>query len=636
MRIASVIRIIFSIVLFIFLANTAIAQQDSPPADWMVIHARHSSRQGQNIISVAGRTSYPDGTFIYIALAFRETRLEWTRVEVSRGSFYIDWTPRKRLFPAYFIVEAVYYPERQPAHLSCKLEGKSKQSVTYPIRVGTPEDVRKFREARLKEYERRAERLKTLYDKIKAEYSKQVADISKINARAWLGKKDRWRNALTRERESFIEHREEWMTERYPDIADAFVGVIEFIGQFLESATSFILDPSPRVDPHLGEQITPSIILEDFDLQMTHLFDNIHKAIEAKRAGENEELLRHIVVSCFGSYQNLNAGFHSLSKKRDLSDLSKNWAVVISKWEKEFTAIVNEVRRLGESPMPDTVGGVMGCVVELADMLTTLKLLYDAQVTMGKTDSTPEIEKQKRKFLESYVTIMEKLRVPDILGETFAALGEGVPKLPSETTPDVHEMIMEKITALSSDSIEERLRALSFLVTLGSIVQPYFEERLNSDDIRLSTMCLIGLGWLGEKDSLPKLIEVLEREEEPEIVKAAAEAISYLEDSSAVPHLLERLSKEVDSSARIALIEAIARLSGPECIDSFIDLLDDRNADVRHAAKEIIERFVETSIPMHDKMSAGERRRIVERFRRWWQENRSRYLNQESEGQEPE
>ena len=136
--------------------------------------------------------------------------------------------------------------------------------------------------------------------------------------------------------------------------------------------------------------------------------------------------------------------------------------------------------------------------------------------------------------------------------------------------------------------MDEKSKALQ-LAALRSLGQLQYQKALpeirpflDEPDPRLRRTAAITLGYLKDRASMPKLLEIAGDDESPLVRPAAVEALGLIGDAQVIDKLLPFVD---DSNAylRAALAHALSSLDGdtPEVQEALIKLLDD---DVRHVA----------------------------------------------------
>lgn len=136
-------------------------------------------------------------------------------------------------------------------------------------------------------------------------------------------------------------------------------------------------------------------------------------------------------------------------------------------------------------------------------------------------------------------------------------------------------------------------RALARVATPN--VVDFLVASLNETDPAVLLALLEGVKTVHARPALPRIQQILrDHRAEPELVKAAIEALGDIGDPEAVPIVVGFLAgsqPEKDQKARWAAANSLGKLRSPAAVDALIALLDDPFNDLRQAAVEALGRI---------------------------------------------
>jgi HEAT repeat protein len=124
---------------------------------------------------------------------------------------------------------------------------------------------------------------------------------------------------------------------------------------------------------------------------------------------------------------------------------------------------------------------------------------------------------------------------------------------------------------------------------------PGLVEALDSEDARIRSAAVKTLGEIGDPNSVPDLLQVVNREPDSNIRWLATGALSKI-GQAAVPGLTKALRDE-DWKVRRSACEALWGMGDVTAVPSLVEALLDRNDVVRQAAASALEAMGATSVP---------------------------------------
>ncbi|MCB9709452.1 MAG: sulfatase-like hydrolase/transferase [Myxococcales bacterium] len=182
----------------------------------------------------------------------------------------------------------------------------------------------------------------------------------------------------------------------------------------------------------------------------------------------------------------------------------------------------------------------------------------------------------------------ERARVVDLRGEIHAWL-DAVTKPPGEhASTDPYELALARgrlgnreslpvlIEILQRKSLpkERRRDAAQLLGTLAdNRAVPSLRKAMADHDPSVAQEAAIALGRLYQPQARGALLRLLSREEDPDVRARAAIALGRLRERAAVPALIEGLDSTSRDSERIETIRWLGRLRDRQAVEPLIDLL---------------------------------------------------------------
>ncbi|MBN1384660.1 MAG: HEAT repeat domain-containing protein [Elusimicrobia bacterium] len=109
---------------------------------------------------------------------------------------------------------------------------------------------------------------------------------------------------------------------------------------------------------------------------------------------------------------------------------------------------------------------------------------------------------------------------------------------------------------------------------------PVLIEMLNDPDPGVKIAACDALGLMREQSATDKIISLLD-DKEPQVRQSACVALGYIGNPKAKPELVKRVTKDSSDSVRTQAILILGNMRAEESVDTLIDVLEDKNLDVR-------------------------------------------------------
>lgn len=179
---------------------------------------------------------------------------------------------------------------------------------------------------------------------------------------------------------------------------------------------------------------------------------------------------------------------------------------------------------------------------------------------------------EKKEALEALLSYDLNEELIAIVANLFADSDKGVRDAASmlftlQPYPEVPNHI---VRYCFSDDISIRNMAGEVLLKNGEYSIPALVNELgigNSDDEKF---IIDILGWIGNSQPVPQIIEVLKTNKDENVILACAEALGNMQAEEAVPILLELLENDVDEILTPTVMEALGKIGNKEAIDHFM------------------------------------------------------------------
>lgn len=163
---------------------------------------------------------------------------------------------------------------------------------------------------------------------------------------------------------------------------------------------------------------------------------------------------------------------------------------------------------------------------------------------------------------------------------------------------------------------------INSLITIGDTrAIPLFKQEVYSKKYRVRIGCLRGLYKLADTDeALPLLIEAL-RDDHPEVRRTALTFIGWKDCAEAVPSVTQCLRDE-ESRVRRAAVSTLANLKDNASILPLINVLGDKDLEVREKALEAIQAILGEDIVFDVHASRKAIVEAIDTLKDWWQNER--------------
>jgi HEAT repeat protein len=186
--------------------------------------------------------------------------------------------------------------------------------------------------------------------------------------------------------------------------------------------------------------------------------------------------------------------------------------------------------------------------------------------------------------------LLDRLARANTLARPWAALALGVlqRELSSAGGPRRTEIDTALRAAMSdAASVDERAAlAVAFGLSGDATAAPVLAKLLEeSNDDLLQSSAAVSLGWLGARDSIPLLREVLRNSGvRAEVLKSAAIGLALMHDRELVAELVERLRTGSSLAVQSSLASALGWIGDARAIDPLLAILaDSRGQPLAHA-----------------------------------------------------
>jgi len=193
------------------------------------VKAKFSKQSENGIVSINGKTNFPDGALIYIFLKRQSIYMALKEVPVKDGKFSIIFGSFKKRFSfGRYMVEADFIPDRQTANISNKLGSKNMQlveGVCY-LTVGSEEEIKKFQKNTILSLNAIITELSGLYRNLNNEYRTNLEALDVNNWDKWS---KNWLDQLEGIKEKNKLRNREYAVSLYPRIEDIIKSAIYYL-----------------------------------------------------------------------------------------------------------------------------------------------------------------------------------------------------------------------------------------------------------------------------------------------------------------------------------------------------------------------------------------------------------------------
>jgi len=141
-------------------------------------------------------------------------------------------------------------------------------------------------------------------------------------------------------------------------------------------------------------------------------------------------------------------------------------------------------------------------------------------------------------------------------------------------------------TARNDSYVIIRHEAVVALGRLGETALPVLQSLLDDQHWLIRTEAVMQLGALGNAATLPRLLEVMQHDQDPWVQYKAGEALTRFGDN-ALPYVQEHLLNSAAAAQRTLGLRLLAGMASPAARTSIMQLLGDDHAGVRRTAAEL-------------------------------------------------
>lgn len=138
----------------------------------------------------------------------------------------------------------------------------------------------------------------------------------------------------------------------------------------------------------------------------------------------------------------------------------------------------------------------------------------------------------------------------------------------------------------------------------GDVTDKFIAALCHPEPTRVGLALDVLSGWMHEARAVQPICDLIERTNDPAILKQAALALGRLGDRRAVPALARLLADESRAFiARQSAAEALGQLGGDEARRALMAALTDDLASIRQAARQALEHLTGKTYPVESASS---------------------------------
>ncbi len=113
-------------------------------------------------------------------------------------------------------------------------------------------------------------------------------------------------------------------------------------------------------------------------------------------------------------------------------------------------------------------------------------------------------------------------------------------------------------------------------------------EQLKDEDEKTRSQAALSLGWIGDNEVIPHLIEAMQKDYSARVRANAALSLGQLNDNKSVPSLIVSLADE-DAFVRGMVIYSLGLMKAQEAVNALVNVLEkDKDREARMAAAEAL------------------------------------------------
>lgn len=607
-----------------------------PPArhSLLIGMASLSSQGGQAVLNVQGQADFPDNTTLEISLGLRgeKTKLEGS-ARVVQHSFVGTCATPLRILPAYYVVTVTFESGRQDDALYAALDGVPRLTASYPLSVGTQEEIAAAKKHSLDFYVPQLEWIETQYQPLRKAFLKLVDDYksAELAAQVWDDQFKEFRETLRQRSDEAKALADGALCPVFPDMHRWIVNGFDLLaGAQSDLRNGLIIDLSQKEMKKIKSRTQ---FLKETDQYMYSFLRTARTRILLEKDAELRDLLMFLLGRLFWLYDQ-SAQTFSVAHSMDPEQAHDPWTQFMKDVREQLDALGPQLKSIEQSSLKKEYPELVNAVLLAPADLKALWGEYD-QAILRKVENGARVRDLESTAYSHIVPVMECLGYesqavdPGALGSTDSGYGsEADPS--SQPSPDevkqakiksadIPGYIRRTITALEVANADDRVRMLRIITCFREQSLQELKAGMLSGATTTSLCCAVGLAWLKDSSGRDALRSATKSRSDDSLKALCVGALGMVaapEDSVLIADILKQ---DPSALVRASAASAMGSMGSLDAVPRLIDGLADPEMSVRVGCKSAIETLTERSVGFMPNVPEDQRNSQRENVRKWWQ-----------------
>ncbi|MBI4713250.1 MAG: hypothetical protein HY762_08140, partial [Planctomycetes bacterium] len=249
------------VIVFCGFVSAGISETGQSITNVKVIHRwippEAEGQPGQHVFDISGVATFPDETVLNLALTYQGERCLVSRTVVKNSKFAttIKVNSNMHLLPAYYEIEIIFLPNRQPAGADSAgaLSKIPAKSVSVTARVGHTESINKERQQTIDLFQSIREETKSFYEDLRSDYKKYHSQ--KVDPKSWDDKFSPDLKHLKQAQQNLNQRKNIYLISIFPEIESQMISFLGIVETLYDELANEIKSGKPTTNLHSGKKM---------------------------------------------------------------------------------------------------------------------------------------------------------------------------------------------------------------------------------------------------------------------------------------------------------------------------------------------------------------------------------------------